>query len=148
MASIFEQTIVPKINFSNFNLNETQLLTCNFGQLIPCYCREVLPNDVFTLSAMADIQFAPMVAPMMQDVHASIHFFYVPNRIVWDDFETFITGSQDGHVVSEDKLPVQPGLSLSDYFILNDDGFISDGEGTLLDYFGLPNNIFDEPDDS
>lgn len=138
MASIFEQTIVPKINFSNFSLNESQLLTCNFGQLIPCYCREVLPNDVFSMSAFADIQFAPMVAPMMQDVHASIHFFYVPNRIVWEDFETFITGAEDGHVISEDQLPRQAGVEITHIAHLTHQFAV---QGTILDYFGLPNNL-------
>lgn len=144
MASIFEQTIVPKLNFSNFALNESQLLTCNFGQLIPCYVREVLPNDVFSLSAFADIQFAPMIAPMMQDVHASLHFFYVPNRIIWDDFETFITGAQDGHVISEDQIPAQPGLSIADLYQIADDESLL-VQGSLWDYFGLPSSIYDEP---
>ena len=114
MASIFEQTIVPKVKFSNFNLSESQLITCNFGQLIPVYLREVLPNDVFTMSAIADVQFAPMIAPMMQDVHASIHFFYIPDRIVWDDFEVFITGAEEGHAIAENEIPRQPGFTLGE----------------------------------
>lgn len=143
MASIFEQTIVPKLNFSNFPLNETQLVSCNFGQLIPVYLREVLPNDVFSLSAVADVQFAPMIAPMMQDVHASIHFFYVPNRIVWDEFETFITGSEDGHVVAENELPTQAGMSA--YWFSTKVG--NSMQGSIFDYFGLPNELGAAEDD-
>lgn len=142
MASIFEQTIVPKIKFSNFNLSESQLITCNFGQLIPVYLREVLPNDVFTMSAIADVQFAPMIAPMMQDVHASIHFFYIPNRIVWDDFEVFITGAEEGHVLPENEIPSQPGFTCHELFE-HIDG-TDTLQGSILDYMGLPNNLMTE----
>lgn len=138
MASIFETTIVPKVKFSNFNLSETNILTCNFGQLVPCYLREVLPNDVFSMSIFADVQFAPMVAPMFQDVNCSVHMFYVPNRIVWDDFEVFITGSQEGHVLSEDKIPVQPGVPANWFGQKVTSEFM---QGSLFDYFGLPNEL-------
>lgn len=141
MASIFEQTILPKLDFSNFPLRETQLVTCNFGQLIPCYVREVLPNDVFTMKAIANVQFAPMVAPMMQDVTASIHFFYVPNRIVWDDFETFITGAEEGHELKEEEIPPQAGFEVNTLrsMIVGDKSLQI--QGSLLDYFGLPNEL-------
>lgn len=137
---------MPEIKFSNFNLSESQLLTCNFGQLIPVYLREVLPNDVFTLSAMCDIQFAPMVAPMMQDVHASIHFFYFPDRVVYDDFETFITGGVEGHVLPEEEIPQQPGVHIS--WFGNTNFPESNLQGTLFDYFGLPSQLATvDPDD-
>ena len=142
MASIFEQTLVPKIDFSNFDLSESNLLTCNFGQLIPCYVREVLPNDVFTLGGACQVNFAPMVAPMYQDVHASIHFFYAPDRILFDDFEQFITGSVEGYALSEDQIPVQPGMSLSEIDALSDEvQSFSSWQGSVLDYFGLPSDL-------
>ena len=146
MATIFEQTIIPQVKFSNFNLSESQLLTCNFGQLIPCYIREVLPNDVFTLSVVADIQFAPMIAPMMQDVHASIHFFYFPDRIVWDDFEQFITGAEEGHVLAEDQIPPQPGFTCKELDDIIDD--TDTLQGSILDYMGLPSNLLTQSVDT
>lgn len=143
MASIFEQTIVPKIPFSNFPLQETQLISHNFGQLIPCYVREVIPNDVFRMTTFADVEFAPMVAPMKQDCHLSVHFFFCPDRILFDGFETFITGSEDGHpLTTEDELarmPSQPGI-IADHF----HELIGDGntlQGTIFDYLGLPNEL-------
>lgn len=142
MASIFEQTIVPKIPFSNFPLQETQLVSHNFGQLIPCYVREVLPNDVFRMTTFADVEFAPMVAPMKQDCHLSIHFFFCPDRILFDGFETFITGSEDGHALTtEDELarmPVQPGIKVDDFYSLLDGESL---QGTIFDYQGLPNEL-------
>lgn len=142
MASIFEQTIVPKLNFSNFPLNEWQLVSLNFGQIVPVYVRDVLPNDVYTLTAFQNIEFAPMVAPMFHEVHASLHFFFVPSRVVYEDFETFITGAEDGHVLSEEDIPAQMGIPKKDFKALMDDD--PSVQGTLFDYFGLPNNICGE----
>lgn len=146
MASIFEQTIVPKIPFSNFNLSEVQLITQNFGELTPCYVREVLPNDVFQLSVFLDTEFAPMVAPMKQDVNASIHFFFCPDRILFDKFETFITGSEDGHALTTEaeiaRMPQQPGIcavQLRGFNPERPDG--SPCQGSLFDYLGLPSTI-------
>lgn len=149
MASIFEQTIVPKIPFSNFPLQETQLITHNFGQLIPCYVREVLPNDVFRMSAFADTEFAPMVAPMKQDVNISVHFFFSPDRILFDGFETFITGSEDGHALTTEeelaRMPTQPGLTLKKWFDLFNLEDTPSLQGSLLDYLGLPEGMASEP---
>lgn len=149
MASIFEQTIVPKIPFSNFDLSETQLISHNFGQLIPCYVREVLPNDVFDLSMFSESEFAPMVAPMKQDIHDSFHFFFCPDRILFDGFETFITGSEDGHALTtEDELarmPSQPGFYVSQLANIITGSSI---QGSILDYLGLPNELTDLEYDS
>ena len=141
MASIFNQTITPELKFSNFPLNEWQLVTQNFGQLVPVYVREVLPNDVFTLSAFLNVDFAPMVAPMFQELNASVHFFYCPERTLWDDFETFITGSEEGHVIDEDEIPIERGLPKSYFHDLASDNSLSNFQGTIFDYLGLPNNL-------
>lgn len=150
MASIFEQTIVPKIPFSNFLLDETQLISHNFGQLIPVYVREVLPNDVFRLSMSADVEFAPMVAPMKHNCHLSVHFFFCPDRILFENFETFITGSEDGHALTTEaelaRMPKQPGFMLkelyemADSFNMAEDG-VPHWQGSILDYLGLPNSV-------
>lgn len=155
MASIFEQTIVPKIPFSNFPLDETQLISHNFGQLVPVYLREVLPNDVFRLSMSANVDFAPMVAPMYHNCHLSVHFFFCPDRILFENFETFITGSEDGHALTTEaelaRMPRQPGFFLKELQTLSvasshtskvGDTNVTEPnwQGTVLDYFGLPNN--------
>ena len=140
MASIFEQTITPQLKFSNFPLHEFQLVTQNFGQLTPVYVREVYPNDVFTLSAFVNTEFAPMVAPMYHEVSASVHFFFVPDRVVFEDFETFITGSEDGHVLAEEDIPAEPGFPKSRFAVLSDMD-VDSIQGSIFDYIGLPNQL-------
>ena len=65
---------------------------------------------------------APLVTPVMHRVFVRIHHFFVPNRLIWDDWEDFITGGPDGNDNS-----VHPYR-----------GFGSVTAGTLRDYLGLP----------
>lgn len=151
MANIFEQTIVPQVPFSNFDLSETQIISHNFGQLIPVYIREVLPNDVFDMSCYSETEFAPMVAPMKQDCHLSVHFFYVPNRIIFDNWETFITGSEDGHALTTEvelaRMPIMPHFNGSELADMLGAASLSSLQGTIFDYLGLPNELSDLEDD-
>jgi len=77
------------------NLSHYNLLTCDMGKLIPINCLEVLPGDTFDHSTNLLIRVSPLTAPVMHPVEARIHHFYVPNRLVWDGWEDFITGGPD-----------------------------------------------------
>lgn len=142
--SIFEKSIQPKIDFSTFDLSRNTLLTANFGELVPCFIQEVIPNDRFKVRGASSVQFAPTVAPMMQDCYVSYHYFYVPNRILYKDFEAAFTGSRDGRVLSEDEIPEMPSLVVDQQPIGSNTYFspayaLSDnGIGTLMDYLEYP----------
>lgn len=145
--SIFQKTVRKPIGFSTFPLNRTSLTTCNFGQLIPCFVQEILPNDRFKVRGHANIQFAPMIAPMMHNVTACFHYFYIPDRILYKDWETAFTGSRDGRSLSEEDIPLMPGFYLADE---NNNGdqygerFIA---GSLFDYLGYPVGSSDDVGD-
>lgn len=85
---------------SRFNLSYENKFTCPMGKLIPFYVEETLPGDSFTLACDALIRFAPLIAPVMHNVDVYFQYFYVPNRILWDNgkedsWEAFITQSSD-----------------------------------------------------
>lgn len=94
------------------------------GQLIPCGLREVLPGDTFQHSTSALIRTTPMNAPVMHPTHAKIHHWFVPNRLIWDDWEKFITGGEDGM-----------DASAYPYMEVTTPGYTV---GSLADYLGLP----------
>lgn len=147
--SIFQKSIQPKIDFSTFDLSRNSLIALNFGQLVPCFVQEILPNDHFKVRGASNVQFAPMVAPMMQDVYVSYHYFYVPNRILYKDWESAFSGTQDGRVLSEEDIPEMPHLSQSEnryIFNLNDRAVWANSRNVLStfninelpDYLGYP----------
>lgn len=106
---------------NKFSLSNYKLLSCNLGNLVPCGMFEVLPGDSVQQATNMLIRMSPMLAPVMHPLHARVHHWYVPYRLVWEDFEDFITGGPDGLDAS-----VYPTMSAT----------IS--EGSLHDYMGLP----------
>jgi len=82
---------------SKFSLSHTKLFSCDIGELVPCGLVEVLPGDSFQHSTMALVRAAPMLAPIMHPMTVRIHHWFVPHRLVWAAFESFITGGSDGN---------------------------------------------------
>ena len=81
----------PKKNF--FDLTHDVKLSTNMGQLTPILNLEVVPGDSIELGCESIIRFAPMTAPVMHRMDVTMHYFFVPNRILWDNWEKFITNN-------------------------------------------------------
>lgn len=81
---------------SKFSLSNTKLFSCDMGQLIPCGWFEVLPGDSIQQSTSMLVRASPLLAPVMHPVDVRLHHWFVPYRLVWEDFEDFITGGPDG----------------------------------------------------
>lgn len=77
------------------SLSHEHKTTCDMGQLIPIAALDVLPGDTFIHGTSALVRLAPLVNPVMHNVDVSIHHWYVPNRILWSDWDTWITGEND-----------------------------------------------------
>lgn len=114
---------------SKFSLSNYKLLSCDMGELVPIGLTEVLPGDTMQQATSALIRCSPMLAPAMHPVHARIHHWFVPHRLVWEDWEDFITGGPDG---MDDS--VFPTVTLSDG---------GAAVGSLADYLGVPTNVDD-----
>lgn len=108
---------------NKFSLSNYKLLSCDMGELVPIGLTEVLPGDSIQQSTSLLLRCSPLVAPVMHPVHVYIRHFFVPSRILWDDFEDFITGGPDGLNAS-----VFPTIALT-----NSNG----GVGSLADYLGI-----------
>lgn len=94
--SIFDNVAFPKHKRNVFNLSHEHRTTAGFGQLLPVFCEEVLPGDTWQINTESFIRAMPMLAPLMHRVNIYTHFFFVPNRLVWDEWKDFITGGEDG----------------------------------------------------
>lgn len=91
--SLFNSVKMMRPKSSKFDLSHDVKLSCQMGQLVPIMATETMPGDKFRISAQSLIRFAPLVAPVMHRMDVSIHYFFVPNRILWPDWEKFITNS-------------------------------------------------------
>lgn len=80
---------------SKHNLSHYRLCDMNLGNLYPVGCMEVLPGDTFRHQTTALVRMATLATPVMHPVHVRVHHWYVPNRLLWSDWEDFITGKTE-----------------------------------------------------
>lgn len=106
---------------NKFSLSNYKLLSMKMGFVVPVNLTEVLPGDSIQQSTGVFMRLAPMVAPVMHPVHMTVQHFFVPTRLLWGDFEDFITGGPDGADVS-----VPPTVT------------VTPEQSSLADYLGLP----------
>lgn len=98
------------------------------GQLIPIFWDEVLPGDSFSLDATIFTRLATPLHPFMDNLKMDIHFFFVANRLVMDQWQQFM-GERRGAGDDPDNYTIpQATLDLAD----------PNAFGTLGDFFGLP----------
>jgi hypothetical protein len=127
MTHQFSQVPKAETQRSAFNRTHTHKTTFDAGQLIPFYIDEVLPGDTFNVKTTMFGRLATPLHPVMDNMFLDTHYFFVPNRLVWDNFKKFM-GEQDNPEDSTDYLV--PQLVDAD-----EDGF---AELSIEDYFGLP----------
>ena len=115
---------------SMFDLTHERKYTCDMGALVPSFVQEVLPGDTFKCLTNAVVRLSPLLAPMMHRVDIFTHYYYVPYRLLWNNWQSFITGGEDGTDAS-----VFPTVSSGD---------LGKATGTLWDYMGCPTNWTDD----
>lgn len=144
--NLFNSIPLLKPRKNAFKLSHNVKLTCEMGQLVPVFVQDVLPSDRFKLSVSNIVRFAPLLAPIMSEVDVFFHFFFVPNRIIWSEWETFMTGSKNGRKLDEDQVPVPPRIvfdgSILNTALKNGQNWANDGHaplthGSLADYLGF-----------
>lgn len=136
MANIFNSIRLKRPKRNVFNLSYENKLTMNMGELVPIMCMPIVPGDKFRVNTEALVRLAPLVAPMMHRVNVYTHYFFVPNRLVWNEWEDFITKGIDG-----EDAPVLPYLDVRDSYVVvsNESVFRSlFADSSLWDYLGLP----------
>lgn len=109
---------------SKFNLTHLHSTTLDPGYLVPFLCMPTLPNDTFRIGLSTFIRAQPMLAPLMHEVRLFTQYWFVPNRILWDEWEDFITGGED--------------LSLSPPLPYVTSTAADATAGSLWDYLGFP----------
>lgn len=92
LVSQAEQAMVPsnEVPRSRFVNHWNRKLTGNAGMLYPFMIMEVLPGDHIRLSAEPFVRSATPLFPIMDSQRIDTHWFYVPCRLLWDNFERFM----------------------------------------------------------
>lgn len=131
MLNLFNSVKMTRPKNNVFDLSHDVKLSLNMGKLVPTLAMECVPGDKFNIGCESLLRFAPLVAPVMHRMDVTMHYFFVPNRLLWPKWEDYIT--QVGVV------PAFPTIE-----VLDD----SSNYTKLLDYLGcpLPGGITGEPE--
>jgi hypothetical protein len=133
--SIFSKVAMPRPPSNTFDLSHDRKFSGHIGELMPISVMECVPGDRFNIKATNLTRFAPLITPIMHKASVYCHFFFVPNRILWNKWETFISGSVDGQFPNSD--PNNPAYSSPTFPKVDLDAGYS-GVSSLADYLGLP----------
>lgn len=122
----FAMTPKADIPRSSFDRQSTHKTTFNSGDLVPVYVDEVLPGDTFNFQMTAFARMATPIYPIMDNLKMESFFFFVPNRLVWDNWQKFMGEQTDPGDSIDFSIPQQVSPT-GGYAI-----------GSLQDYMGLP----------
>jgi len=129
MSHNFSQIPKADIQRSSFDRSHGVKTTFDAGKLIPILVDEALPGDTFKLNMTAFARLATPINPIMDNMYMDTHFFSVPMRLLWDNWQKF-NGEQ-----------IDPGDSI-DYLIPTSTSPTGGyAEGSMSDYFGIPTKV-------
>lgn len=129
MQHLFSQVPKTDIPRSKFNRSHGLKTTFDAGYLVPILVDEVLPGDTFNLKATLFTRVATLISPIMDNMYLDTFFFFVPERLVFENFQR-MCGEQDNPDDSTDF--IFPTITAPT------GGFTV---GSLADYFGLPTGV-------
>lgn len=124
-------SMVPRVDVprSKFDRSCGYKTTFDSGYLVPFFVDEVLPGDTFQVNATIFSRLSTPIVPIMDNLFLDTFFFFVPNRLVWDNWQKF-NGEQENPGDSTDYLVPQ--------VVAPSSGFAT---GSMFDYFGLPTQV-------
>lgn len=125
--SIFTDVFVKKPKRSKQVLDHPYISTTDFGKIIPVLLEDLIPGDIFKCKSAMQLKLLPTLAPLMTGIEVRIDYFFVPNRLIWNEWEDFITGGENGTSTPE-----------APYFNFDELSSSNVSIGSLVDYFGLP----------
>jgi len=130
MKHTFSEVPQAQIERSAFNRTHGHKTTFSAGWLIPILVDEALPGDTFKVDMTSFVRMATPIFPLMDNMYLDTHFFSVPLRLLWDNWEKF-NGAQN-----------DPGDSTS--FVvptITTTAVTGEAEGSIYDYMGIPPGV-------
>ncbi len=123
----FSQIPAAEIQRSQFDRSCGLKTTFDSGLLIPIFMDEALPGDTFNLKMTSFGRMATPLHPIMDNLYMDFHFFAVPNRLLWDNWQKFCGEQTDPGDSTDFLIPTVATALIGD-----------PSSGKLNDYLGIP----------
>ena len=123
---------VPKADIprSSFDRSSGRKTTFDAGYLTPVFVDEVLPGDTFNLNMTAFVRLATPLHPFMDNMYLDSFFFFVPYRLIWDNWQKFNGEQRNPGDTTSYVVPQIVSTAVTGY-----------ANGTIFDYMGLPTKV-------
>jgi len=128
-VNVHQFAMIPRADIprSKFDSQKSYKTTFDSGYLVPVYVDEVLPGDTINLQMTAFARLATPLFPVMDNMHLDSFFFFVPNRLIWENWQKFM-GERTPNPDSSISYVVPTVTSPAGGYAVN----------SLQDYMGLP----------
>lgn len=127
-ASRFAMVPRNDVPRSAFDVQHTHKTTFDAGWLVPIFVDEVLPGDSIRVKMTAFARLATPIVPVMDNMYLESFFFFVPYRLVWENWKRFM-GEQDDP--TDSTIYQTPTIQVA---------FSACGTGSIYDYMGITMN--------
>jgi len=132
MKHRFSEVPQAEIPRSSFDRSCGYKTAFDAGYLVPVFVDEALPGDTFNLRATLFARLATPIFPVMDNMYLDTHFFAVPIRLIWDNWQKFNGEQVDPGDSTDYTVPQMVSTAVTGYSV-----------GSLHDYMGLPIGVPD-----
>lgn len=129
--SHFSKTPSVNIRRSRFRRPFTHKTTFNAGKLVPLMVDEVLPGDTYSVDTSLLIRMSTPIHPVMDNAYFDYYFFFVPNRLTWDNWQEFMGENTQGPWITNQPTYTIPCVNFG----------IAAPKGSIADYMGIPTGV-------
>lgn len=106
--------------------------TFSAGKCVPLFCQPVIAGEAYELDTVLDVRMLPLVACPISTAKVSMWYFWIPFRVVWDEFKYNRGELPDNYTPQQQSYPF-PTCSFP-----SNGGF---SEGSVADYFRIPTKV-------
>jgi len=145
MTHTFSRTPQISAPRSKFDRSHGHKFTMDAGWLVPYYWDSVLPGDTFNMQSTIFARMATPLFPLMDNMYLDTHFFFVPNRLLWDNWRKFCGEQTDPGDSIDFQIPILDDSTGTNYTSSSDrtvniSTIVHQGQA-LLNYIGVPHGI-------
>ena len=139
----------PSLGKNAFDMSYRSVFAAKFGELLPVYCQEIVPNDTIELRVADLLRAKPMVTSPFMRAKQHLDVWFVPYNKMWSRFNEFLVGREEPSSSAAEGCKFIPHATMKDWFTAvfsADNANVKDvvgqdyrkGAKKLLDLLGYP----------
>lgn len=137
------KSLKNNVKRNGFDLSFKNAFSAKAGELLPIFCKEVIPGDKFKIKGQAFTRTQPVASAAFVRLREYYDFFFVPYKLLWNRFPTFFTNLPDFHQSSSINAAATT-TEQHPYFTRNDilnylysSNVTGDGSKPYVNFFGF-----------